>query len=340
MAHSSTLPTIDLSAFLKQEDDEDGWKKAMKDIHEACSEYGFFLAVNHGVPLQLMSQALQVSKSFFDLPDEDKLDYSLKPAAATPPIDGSSTHSGSRTGIIIESPQGDKFEYALRLALGASNNKAEYVALLVEAKLALAYNDSQLVVNQVLEEMYPYFTKLGSLVENIINDCLGLPPDFLKEYNDDRSLDFIIALHYFPATETDNVGKACHSDGNSITFVFSDGVEGLQVYKDGEWISICPPEGTLVVNIGDIIQVLSNDKLKSAAHRVVRQLGKSRYSYAFLYTIPGDKLVEPLPHFTVNKGDSPKYKGFLYKEYVQLRVRNVTRPQDRVGIAHYEISKS
>jgi len=74
----------------------------------------------------------------------------------------------------------------------------------------------------------------------------------------------------------------------------------------------------------------------------VRTEGRSRYSYAFFYNLQGDKWVEPLSQFTKDIGQPPKYRGFLYEEYQQLRMRNKThppsRPEDVVHITHYAIS--
>lgn len=89
-------------------------------------------------------------------------------------------------------------------------------------------------------------------------------------------------------------------------------------------------------------QVLTNKKFKSATHRVTRQEGRSRHSFSFFYNLEGDKWVEPLPHFTTQIGESPKYRGFLYKDYLALRIRNKThppsRPEDEINITHYAIS--
>lgn len=62
-------------------------------------------------------------------------------------------------------------------------------------------------------------------------------------------------LHYFPATEIENNGITEHEDGNCITFVFQDDAGGLEVNKNGEWIPVIPSPGTIVVNVGDVIQV-------------------------------------------------------------------------------------
>lgn len=104
--------------------------------------------------------------------------------------------------------------------------------------------------------MFTHFTKTGLLVESILNECLGLPPNFLKEYNHDRSWDFMTAIRYFPASDVENNGLSKHEDGNCFTFVFQDEVGGLELLKDGEWIPVTPLENTLVVNVSDVIQVL------------------------------------------------------------------------------------
>lgn len=88
-----------------------------------------------------------------------------------------------------------------------------------------------------------------------------------------------------------------------------------------------------------MVQVLSNNKFKSATHRVVRPEGKHRYSYCFFYNLQGDKWVEPLAQFTEQIGEAPKYRKFQYKEYQGLRMRNKTHPpqnpQDVIHITHY-----
>jgi isopenicillin N synthase-like dioxygenase len=109
---------------------------------------------------------------------------------------------------------------------------------------------------EVLEEIFSHLTRTGGVVESILNECLGFPPEFLKEYNHDRSWDIMTAKHYFPATENENNGISEHEDGNLFTFVIQDEVGGLQVRKNGEWIPVTPEQGTIIVNVGDVIQVL------------------------------------------------------------------------------------
>ncbi|KAK6123230.1 hypothetical protein DH2020_043021 [Rehmannia glutinosa] len=224
-----SIPTVDLSPFFTNSD-ENGHKKAIEIIKEACSEYGFFQIVNHGVPLDLMSQAIQLSKTFFAFPYEEKLKYS--PGSDAPLPAGYSKQPDN-------SP--DKNEYLLMFQPQSDFN---------------VLPSSPPDFRDVVEEMFTCFRKTGELIEKILNDCLGLPPDFLKEYNQDRSWDFMVALRYFPATETENNGITEHEDGNCVTFVIQDEVGGLEVKKDGNWIPVVPTQGTIVVNLGDVIQVI------------------------------------------------------------------------------------
>ncbi|XP_020234581.1 flavonol synthase/flavanone 3-hydroxylase [Cajanus cajan] len=308
------IPVVDLSPFLRE--DEDSKKKAMEVITQACSEYGFFQIVNHGLSLDLIKEALQLSKTFFDYSYEEKSKSSASSGALFPP------------GYNRRPPHSpDKNEFLLVFPPGSSSN---------------VFPPNPPNFRIVLEEMFVQMSKMGVLLESIINECLGLPTNFLKEFNHDRSGDYMVAFHYFPAaSKNENNGITDRQDSNCITLAIQDGVGGLQIRKNGEWIPVVPTEGAIVVNVGNIIQVLSNKKFKSATYRVVRTEGRSRYSYAFFHNIIGDKWVEPLSQFTKDIGEPPKYRGFLYKDYQELRMKNKinppSRPEDVIQITHYAI---
>lgn len=112
-------------------------------------------------------------------------------------------------------------------------------------------------VREMVDDIFSYFVKIGRIIESILNECLGLPPNFLKEYNNDRNWDLLTTFHYFPATELKNIGVYEHKDMNFLTFVLQDEIGGLEVHKDGKWIPINPIKDALVVNVGDVIQVTS-----------------------------------------------------------------------------------
>uniref|UniRef100_A0A0D9WA89 Fe2OG dioxygenase domain-containing protein n=1 Tax=Leersia perrieri TaxID=77586 RepID=A0A0D9WA89_9ORYZ len=326
---AGALPVVDLAPFLTT-GDEDGTTA----VREACREYGFFRVVNHGVPPQLMARALELSAAFFALPDEEK--------AKVRPVEGS--EAPLPAGYARQpAHSADKNEYLLAFdpQLGFNRYPSEPSGFeggfleLSDVHLLLL-----LLIREELEECYVKLTKLGVLIQ-ILNECMGLQPGFLKEYNSDRSFDFMALLRYFPAMADENNGISEHQDGNCITFVLQDSVGGLEVFKDGAWVPADPVEGTIVVNLGDVIQVLTNNKMKSAMHRVVRMPEAHRHSLAFFFNVHGDRWVEPLPEFTEKIGEAPRYRKFLYREYQQLRMRNKThppsRPEDVVHITHYAI---
>ncbi|CAL5029730.1 unnamed protein product [Urochloa decumbens] len=316
MASSDALPVVDLAPFLTG--DEGGIARATEAVREACRTHGFFRAVNHGVPAELLVRALELSAAFFTLPDEEKVN--VRPAAGynTPLPAGYGQQPAHST---------DKNEYLVAFDPKLGFNVCTRLSLL----------DSETV-----EECWGKLTEQGWLIQEILNECMGLPPGFLRDYNDDRAFDLMIARRYFlgPEGEEENNGFGAHEDAGCVTFILQDSVGGLEVLKDGHWVPAEPIDGSIVVNIGDFIQVLSNGKSKSATHRVVRKPAH-RHSFAFFFNIHGDRWVEPLPEFTAKIGEAPRYRRFLYKEYQQLRVRNKShppaRPEDVFRITHYAI---
>ncbi|KAH0749652.1 hypothetical protein KY290_028884 [Solanum tuberosum] len=241
------VPTVDLSPFFR-EGYEDKKRKIVDTISKACCEYGFFQIVNHGVPLDLTSQALKVSKSFFESPTEAKLKCSPLPNVPVP--------AGYNKK---PNPSYEFSEFLIMLPPGSDFN---------------IFPDNPPQFREVMEELFSQFMKIGMVVERILSECLGLPSCVLEEFNNDRSWDFLIALFYLPATEKERIGSNPHKDFSCFTIVLQNEVAGLEVQKDGEWILIAPQPDALVVNIGDALQVLTNDKFKSPRHRVVRPNGR------------------------------------------------------------------
>lgn len=306
---SFDIPTIDVSPFIRSDENEEGKEKVIVQMREACVNYGFFQIANHGIPLESLSRIMDMYKTFFACSDEEKL-----------------------------SVPSDNYFKSTKKSAGT------YEQLLFHLSSS-GFNvcpENPPHFKQVLEEMASHFTNLGFVLGRIISESLGIPPNFLANYRNDQAKDFLLGIHYSPATEAENVGKSAHKDPGCITILYQPEVGGLQVQKDEQWIPIAPSKDKLVVNIGDVIQVLSNNKFKSATHRVIRPRETNRYSCAFFYNVQGDKWVEPLPQCTKEIGESPKYRGFIFKEYVQRRRRDEThppaRPEDLFNISHYSIS--
>ncbi|KAL6844488.1 hypothetical protein ACP4OV_026161 [Aristida adscensionis] len=347
MAAGGALPVVDLAPFFAG--DDGAAARATEAVREACRTHGFFRAVNHGVPAELMARALELSAAFFALPEEEKAKVRPAEGSRAPLPAGYArqpAHSADKNEyLLVFGPKLGFNVYpaepaGFRMA-GSHNLRIPKVPIRKSLTCRRVLRSLAVKNKEAIEECFDKLTELGLLLQEVLNECMGLPPGSLKDYNSDRGFDFMAALRYFPATtEEENNGIMAHEDANCITFVIQDGVGGLEVLKDGDWVPAEPVDGSIIVNIGDVIQVLSNNKFKSATHRVVRK-PEHRHSFAFFLTIHGEKWVEPLPEFTAKIGEAPRYRGFLYNEYLQLRMKNKThppsRPEDVIHITHYTI---
>ncbi|PNY05509.1 1-aminocyclopropane-1-carboxylate oxidase 11 [Trifolium pratense] len=128
----------------------------------------------------------------------------------------------------------------------------------------------------------------------------------------------ILSFNYYPACpEPELVAGVCpHSDISSITVLLQDGIGGLYVRdKDGNsWINVPPVNGALVINIGDVLQIMSNGRYKSIEHRVVANRNKTRISMPIFVNPTPDSVIGPLPEMLEN-GDEPQYKQVVFSDY-------------------------
>jgi len=129
-------------------------------------------------------------------------------------------------------------------------------------------------------------------------------------------------LHYPPQegeVAQEEIGIGAHTDYGFLTILSQDSVGGLQVRnRAGEWVSAPPVEGTFTINIGDLVQTLTNDRYTSTVHRVVNTTGRERYSIPFFIDLDFDAVVEPLP--TCVSWENPaKYSSYTCGEHKYTR---------------------
>lgn len=129
--------------------------------------------------------------------------------------------------------------------------------------------------------------------------------------------EFIVNLLHYPKCPNPNLtsGAGRHSDISSITVLLQDDTGGLYVHKDASWIHVKPMKGALVVNIGDILQIISNGKYKSIEHRVIANGNTNRISVPIFANPTSDSLIAPLPQLLLRSGEKPVYKQVLFSDY-------------------------
>lgn len=300
---SLELPVLDISQPIQP--------SSLSPIADACKEWGFFLIANHGIARDFYDKLHALCKQFFSLPPDEKLKLG--------PFSSAKTY----TPHFIASP----FFESLRVSgpdfLASANSSADII--LDQQKQEFC---------EVLEE---YGRKMSDLSNKIIVVMLMILGEGFNEkyYKSDfkNCHGYLRINNYSPPESLKNEveGLGMHADMSCITIVYQDDIGGLQVRsKEGKWLDISPREGILVVNIGDMLQAWSNDKLISSEHRVVLKQPAQRFSLAFFWSFEDEKEILT-PDDVVGEGNVRMYKPFVSSDYVKFRESTERGKFEKVG---------
>ena len=178
------------------------------------------------------------------------------------------------------------------------------------------------------QELYAAFDRTGLAILKAIARYLDLSEDYFEDaVRDGNSV--LRALHYPPQSEPtgEHIRAGAHEDINAITLLLGAEEAGLELLtRDGRWIPVSPKAGELVINIGDMLQRLTNGMMRSTSHRVVNpapdRASHARYSLPFFLHFRSDFLIEALPQ-TVPPGEQPKWPAITANDYLQERLREI-----------------
>jgi len=285
-------------------------------LGHSFEEYGFAIIADHGIPDELIQRAEQKSKEFFALPEEAKREYLI----------GGGGGQRGYTAFGIETAKGQtafdlKEFWHVGRDLPSGHPFRDHMPDNVWPTQVPGFKDT-------FEELYASFEDAGLKILKAIARFLKIDEDyFVDTVRDGNSV--MRLLHYPPiqGEPGSNVRAGAHEDINTITLLLGAEEAGLQLLtKDGRWIPVSPKPGELVVNIGDMLQRLTNGVLRSTTHRVVNpppeRRGFSRYSMPFFLHFRSDFLIEPLPG-TVPSGQQPKWAPITANDYLQERLREI-----------------
>ncbi len=285
-------------------------------LGRSFEDYGFAIIADHGIPDTLIRDAEDKAKAFFALPEEVKRKY-LIPGAG-----------GARgyTPFGIETAKGAKaFDlkefWHVGRELAHGHPFRNHMGDNVWPAEVPGFRETFL-------ELFETFDRTGLKILRAIARYLKIDEDyFIDTVRDGNS---VMRLLHYPPIEGEpgsNVRAGAHEDINTITLLLGAEEAGLELLtRDGRWIPVSPRPGELVVNIGDMLQRLTNGRLRSTTHRVVNppaeRRGKSRYSMPFFLHFRSDFLIEALPG-TVPAGEQPKWPPITADEYLQERLREI-----------------
>jgi isopenicillin N synthase-like dioxygenase len=269
----SGIPSVDLRDFISG--DKARKEKFVREIGRAFEEIGFVALSGHFLSDELVSELYAEVKAFFELPQEAKDSYEI------PGIGGQRGYTSFGKEHAKGRKAGDLKEFW---------HFGQYVE--EDPKLEAAYPDNVIVkelprFNEVGKETYKMLEKTAQYVLRALALHLGLDEQYFDEFIKNGN-SILRPIHYPPITEEpkDAVRAAAHGDINLITLLMGAHGKGLQVQNhEGEWIDAIARPDQLMINVGDMLSRLTNNKLKSTIHQVVnppRELwGNSRYSIPF-----------------------------------------------------------
>ncbi|MFL6737764.1 MAG: isopenicillin N synthase family dioxygenase [Sphingomicrobium sp.] len=287
-----------------------------EELGNSFVEYGFAIVRDHGIPQDLIDRAEELSKQFFALPDDVKKKY-LIPGGG-----------GARgyTAFGIETAKGAtsfdlKEFWHVGRELAPGHKFREVMADNIWPEEIPGFKETFL-------ELYDAFDAAGVKVLRAIARFLEVDEEYFTDtVRDGNSV--MRLLHYPAQTEPtgNHIRAGAHEDINTITLLLGAEEAGLELKtKDGRWIPVSPKAGELVINIGDMLQRLTNGVLRSTSHRVVNpapeRASHARYSMPFFLHFRPDFMIEALPG-TVPPGQQPKWPPISSHEYLQERLREI-----------------
>ncbi|XP_077986048.1 uncharacterized protein LOC144440545 [Glandiceps talaboti] len=260
MANDSEVPVVDFSAYSvdRNSPDSELFPKLIDDVHDAFTTIGFVYLKNHGIDERTIKNAFTISRQFFELPTEVKVKYAR-------PLDYSS--NDGYVGIEVET-------------LNPSERPGDYKEAFNCMRFCEQTPDEVPEFKQAMQDLFDTCTVLCNRLLEIMGRGLKLEDPFLfvkanKLAGTAANDTTMRTLYYPPIPENiqlkpNQIRCGEHSDYGSLTLLFQDNHGGLELKaKDGNFIPANPIEGTVVVNIADLMQRWTTDKLISTVHRVV-----------------------------------------------------------------------
>ncbi|WOH10735.1 hypothetical protein DCAR_0730205 [Daucus carota subsp. sativus] len=297
---SESLPIIDLN-------DPD----VLALVRHACETWGVLQVKNHGVSLRLLEDMEAATTKLFSLPIEQKLKVSLS---------SSNDISGYRLPKI--SPFFPKLMWREGFTIFGSP---------VEHAVKLWPQDYKPFCDLVEE--------YGKEMKNLAGKLMWLMLRSLGITEEDINWSSLggaaIQLNSYPVCPDPDraMGLAEHTDSSLLTILYQNNTTGLQIFREGTgWLTVQPHTGVLVVNIGDLMHILSNGLYPSVLHRALVNRKQQRISVAYIYGPPANVLISPLPKL-VDHYHLCLFRPITWTEYLELKSKHFTNTLSLIQIS-------
>ncbi|KAJ6426690.1 hypothetical protein OIU84_022309 [Salix udensis] len=301
------VPTIDLMEI--ESEDKTVQDKCREKLVSAAKDWGVMHLVNHGIPGDLIDRVRKAGQAFFDLPIEEKEKHANDQA------------SGNVQG------------YGSKLANNASGQLEweDYFFHLIfpEDKRDLSVwpktpND----YTKVTSEYARLLRSLATKILSVLSLGLGLEEGRLeKEVGGMEELLLQMKINYYPRCPQPELalGVEAHTDISALTFILHNMVPGLQLFYEGKWVTAKCVPNSIVMHIGDTVEILSNGKYKSILHRGLVNKEKVRISWAVFCEPPKEKIIlKPLTEL-VTEAEPPLYPPRTFAQHLEHKLFRKTQ---------------
>ena len=309
-----SIPAVDLEDFLSG----DPVRKAsfVDQLGKAYEEVGFVALKNHGVPDELISNLYEYVQQFFSLPLEKKLAFEVPGLAGQRGY----TSFGREHAKGSDAPDLKEFFQYGQNVEDNDSIKEEYPDNVQVSSVAH--------FNETLYRSYKNFEKSGTAMLQAIAIYLGLDEHYFDKYVHNGN-SILRCIHYPPITQEPKsaIRAEQHEDINLITLLVGASADGLEILtKQNEWVGVTSLPGQIVVNVGDMLQRLTNNKLRSTTHRVVnphRDLWHtSRFSMPF-FLHPRSEMSLACLEGCIDDSHPKVYENATAGEYLDERLREI-----------------
>ncbi|PON70309.1 Oxoglutarate/iron-dependent dioxygenase [Parasponia andersonii] len=300
-----SIPVIDLSGF-----SSDRHAALVDQVSRAAREYGFFQIVNHGIPQAKLDRTITAVKAFHEQPAEARAGFYTRE---------SGTGFSYMSNVDLLQSKAASWRDTMTVRLGPADPSLwEHVPEI--CRDAVAEWDREVV-------------RLGGLVLDLVGEGLGLSARRLRELSCLEGR--IMVGHYYPYCPQPDLtlGLRSHADPGLLTVLLQDHMGGLQIKHREVWVDVKPVPGAVVINVGDLLQIMSNDIYKSVDHRVLaNSCQEPRVSIA-VFLNPGkrEELYGPLPELILPEKPA-LYQRFTFSEFMR---RFFTKELDNKSLKNY-----
>ncbi len=308
------IPSVDLSDFLSG--DRSRKEKFIQEIGNAYEEIGFVALKGHFLDDKLSNNLYKEVKAFFDLPNEIKTKYEIDGLA------GQRGYTSFGKESAKDKKEGDLKEF---WHFGQKVENKEILKEKYPENIEVTENKN---FHKIGMQTYRQLEKTATYVLRALALYIGLDELYFDKYVINGN-SILRPIHYPPIQGEPKgaVRAAEHGDINLITLLMGASAAGLEVKsKQGKWVGVTALPNQLVINVGDMLQRLTNNKLRSTIHRVLNppkeDWGKSRYSIPFFTHPKSDMNLNCLSE-CIDENHPKLYKDITAGEYLNKRLKEL-----------------